>query len=184
MWALMFSVSIVTGLYIPVNISYLLALSPNEILSSDTKAVSWGVSESRDVATGQTFRMGKDNAPCVFRLASDVLLAPFPSGALRRSARLLPDFPSLILLSSQERGSGGLGLAGALRCHTLNIRLCQWDVFQQKPCVLCGCEREGHVVREGVWAGKVLGLQVGCWGCGRGVGAADGVPSPTRSFGV
>nr|KAF6447439.1 hypothetical protein HJG63_011900 [Rousettus aegyptiacus] len=41
-WALMFSVSIVTGLYIPVNISYLLALSPNEILSSDTKAVSWG----------------------------------------------------------------------------------------------------------------------------------------------
>lgn len=42
MWALMFSVSIVTGLYIPINISYLLALSPNEILSSDTKAVSWG----------------------------------------------------------------------------------------------------------------------------------------------
>lgn len=142
------------------------------------------MSESRDVATGQTFRMGKDNAPCVFRLASDVLLAPFPSGALQRSARLLPDFPSLILLSSQERGSRGLGLAGALRCHTLNIRLCQWDVFQQKPCVLRGCEREGHVVREGVWAGKVLGLRAGCWGCGRGVGAADGVPSPVRSFGV
>lgn len=121
--------------------------------------------------------------PHVFQLASDVLLAPFPSGALQRSSKLLPEFPSLILLLSQERGSGGLGLAGALCCHTLNIRLCQWDIFQQKPCVLCGCEREGHMARDGVWAGKVLGLQVGagpagevlgmqvgCWGCRRGGG--------------
>lgn len=39
-WALTFSVPIVTGLYILVDISYLLVLSPNEILSSGTMAVS------------------------------------------------------------------------------------------------------------------------------------------------
>lgn len=41
-WALMFSVPIVTGLYVLANISYLLVLSPNKILSSDAMAVSWG----------------------------------------------------------------------------------------------------------------------------------------------
>ncbi|XP_006880781.1 PREDICTED: B(0,+)-type amino acid transporter 1-like [Elephantulus edwardii] len=41
-WALMIAIPLVTGLYILVNISYLLVLSPNEILSSDALAVSWG----------------------------------------------------------------------------------------------------------------------------------------------
>ncbi|KAG8524798.1 b(0,+)-type amino acid transporter 1 [Galemys pyrenaicus] len=41
-WALMISIPLVTCLYILVNISYLLVLSPSEILSSDTMAVSWG----------------------------------------------------------------------------------------------------------------------------------------------
>lgn len=42
MWALMIAISLVTSLYILVNISYLLVLSPKEILSSDAVAVSWG----------------------------------------------------------------------------------------------------------------------------------------------
>ncbi|XP_059516662.1 b(0,+)-type amino acid transporter 1-like [Myotis daubentonii] len=41
-WALMIAIPLVTGLYILVNISYLLVLSPNEILSTDAVAVSWG----------------------------------------------------------------------------------------------------------------------------------------------
>ncbi|XP_066241737.1 b(0,+)-type amino acid transporter 1-like [Saccopteryx leptura] len=41
-WALMIAIPLVTGLYILVNISYLLVLSPNEILSSDAMAVTWG----------------------------------------------------------------------------------------------------------------------------------------------
>ncbi|XP_054584045.1 b(0,+)-type amino acid transporter 1-like [Eptesicus fuscus] len=41
-WALMIAIPLVTGLYILVNISYLLVLSPNEILSTDATAVSWG----------------------------------------------------------------------------------------------------------------------------------------------
>ncbi|EPY84939.1 B(0,+)-type amino acid transporter 1-like protein [Camelus ferus] len=41
-WALMIAIPLVTGLYILVNISYLLVLSPREILSSDAMAVSWG----------------------------------------------------------------------------------------------------------------------------------------------
>lgn len=42
MWALMIASPLVPGLYILVNISYLLVLSPNEILPSDAMAVSWG----------------------------------------------------------------------------------------------------------------------------------------------
>ncbi|XP_006835370.1 PREDICTED: B(0,+)-type amino acid transporter 1-like [Chrysochloris asiatica] len=42
MWALMIAIPLVTVLYILVNISYLLVLSPNEILFSDATAVSWG----------------------------------------------------------------------------------------------------------------------------------------------
>ncbi|XP_004387657.1 b(0,+)-type amino acid transporter 1-like [Trichechus manatus latirostris] len=41
-WAVMIAMPLVTGLYILVNISYLLVLSPSEILSSDAMAVSWG----------------------------------------------------------------------------------------------------------------------------------------------
>ncbi|XP_004696452.1 b(0,+)-type amino acid transporter 1-like [Echinops telfairi] len=41
-WALMIAIPMVTCLYILVNISYLLVLSPSEILSSDAVAVSWG----------------------------------------------------------------------------------------------------------------------------------------------
>lgn len=41
-WALMIAIPLVTGLYILVNISYLLVLSPNEILFTDAVAVSWG----------------------------------------------------------------------------------------------------------------------------------------------
>nr|XP_036882474.1 b(0,+)-type amino acid transporter 1-like [Manis javanica] len=41
-WALMIAIPLVTSLYILVNISYLLVLSPKEILSSDAVAVSWG----------------------------------------------------------------------------------------------------------------------------------------------
>ncbi|XP_027955136.1 LOW QUALITY PROTEIN: b(0,+)-type amino acid transporter 1-like [Eumetopias jubatus] len=41
-WALMIAIPLVTSLYLRVNISYLLVLSPNEILSSDAMAVSWG----------------------------------------------------------------------------------------------------------------------------------------------
>ncbi|XP_002915050.1 b(0,+)-type amino acid transporter 1 [Ailuropoda melanoleuca] len=41
-WALMIAIPLVTSLYLLVNISYLLVLSPNEILSSDAMAVSWG----------------------------------------------------------------------------------------------------------------------------------------------
>ena len=42
MWALMITIPLVTGLYILPNISYLLVLSPSEILSTDAMAVSWG----------------------------------------------------------------------------------------------------------------------------------------------
>uniref|UniRef100_A0A8C9D114 b(0,+)-type amino acid transporter 1 n=1 Tax=Panthera leo TaxID=9689 RepID=A0A8C9D114_PANLE len=42
-WAVMIAIPLVTSLYLLVNISYLLVLSPNEILSSDAMAVSWGV---------------------------------------------------------------------------------------------------------------------------------------------
>ncbi|XP_075413376.1 b(0,+)-type amino acid transporter 1-like [Tenrec ecaudatus] len=42
-WALMIAIPLVTCLYILVNISYLLVLSPSEILSSDAVAVSWGL---------------------------------------------------------------------------------------------------------------------------------------------
>ncbi|XP_008698610.1 b(0,+)-type amino acid transporter 1 isoform X4 [Ursus maritimus] len=41
-WALMIAIPLVTSLYLLVNISYLLVLSPNEILSSNAMAVSWG----------------------------------------------------------------------------------------------------------------------------------------------
>ncbi|XP_077700135.1 b(0,+)-type amino acid transporter 1-like isoform X2 [Canis aureus] len=41
-WALMIAIPLVTSLYLLVNISYLLVLSPNELLSSDAMAVSWG----------------------------------------------------------------------------------------------------------------------------------------------
>uniref|UniRef100_A0A8C0ZW16 B(0,+)-type amino acid transporter 1 n=1 Tax=Castor canadensis TaxID=51338 RepID=A0A8C0ZW16_CASCN len=41
-WALMIAIPLVTSLYVLVNISYLLVLSPSEILSSDAMAVSWG----------------------------------------------------------------------------------------------------------------------------------------------
>ncbi|XP_058538612.1 b(0,+)-type amino acid transporter 1-like isoform X9 [Neofelis nebulosa] len=41
-WAVMIAIPLVTSLYLLVNISYLLVLSPNEILSSDAMAVSWG----------------------------------------------------------------------------------------------------------------------------------------------
>ncbi|KAF5917333.1 hypothetical protein HPG69_008405 [Diceros bicornis minor] len=41
-WALTIAIPLVTVLYILVNISYLLVLSPSEILSSDAAAVSWG----------------------------------------------------------------------------------------------------------------------------------------------
>ncbi|XP_049759935.1 b(0,+)-type amino acid transporter 1-like [Elephas maximus indicus] len=41
-WALVIAIPLVTSLYIMVNISYLLVLSPSEILSSDAMAVSWG----------------------------------------------------------------------------------------------------------------------------------------------
>ncbi|KAK1333260.1 hypothetical protein QTO34_006801 [Cnephaeus nilssonii] len=41
-WALVIAIPLVTGLYLLVNISYLLVLSPNEILSTDAMAVSWG----------------------------------------------------------------------------------------------------------------------------------------------
>uniref|UniRef100_A0A8D1NYK3 B(0,+)-type amino acid transporter 1-like n=1 Tax=Sus scrofa TaxID=9823 RepID=A0A8D1NYK3_PIG len=40
--ALLIAIPLVTGLYLLVNISYLLVLSPSEILSSDAMAVSWG----------------------------------------------------------------------------------------------------------------------------------------------
>uniref|UniRef100_A0A8C3W2J0 b(0,+)-type amino acid transporter 1 n=1 Tax=Catagonus wagneri TaxID=51154 RepID=A0A8C3W2J0_9CETA len=40
--ALMIAIPLVTGLYVLVNVSYLLVLSPSEILSSDAVAVSWG----------------------------------------------------------------------------------------------------------------------------------------------
>ncbi|KAK2510021.1 hypothetical protein MC885_020012, partial [Smutsia gigantea] len=40
--ALMIAIPLVTSLYILANISYLLVLSPKEILSSDAMAVSWG----------------------------------------------------------------------------------------------------------------------------------------------
>ena len=42
MWALIITIPLVTGLYILANISYLLVLSPSEILSTDAMAVSWG----------------------------------------------------------------------------------------------------------------------------------------------
>uniref|UniRef100_A0A8D2DYV3 b(0,+)-type amino acid transporter 1 n=1 Tax=Sciurus vulgaris TaxID=55149 RepID=A0A8D2DYV3_SCIVU len=41
-WALMIAIPLVTSLYVLVNISYLLVLSPSEILSSDATAVRWG----------------------------------------------------------------------------------------------------------------------------------------------
>ncbi|XP_062066125.1 b(0,+)-type amino acid transporter 1-like [Lepus europaeus] len=41
-WALIIAIPMVTGLYILANISYLLVLSPREILSSDAMAASWG----------------------------------------------------------------------------------------------------------------------------------------------
>ncbi|XP_077607173.1 b(0,+)-type amino acid transporter 1-like [Crocuta crocuta] len=41
-WAVMIAIPLVTSLYLLVNISYLLVLSPTEILSSDAMAVSWG----------------------------------------------------------------------------------------------------------------------------------------------
>lgn len=41
-WAVMIAIPLVTVLYVLVNISYLLAMSPSEILSSDAMAVSWG----------------------------------------------------------------------------------------------------------------------------------------------
>ena len=41
-WALMIAIPLVTSLYLLVNISYLLVLSPTEILSSNAMAVSWG----------------------------------------------------------------------------------------------------------------------------------------------
>uniref|UniRef100_A0A8C6H3X3 Solute carrier family 7 (cationic amino acid transporter, y+ system), member 15 n=1 Tax=Mus spicilegus TaxID=10103 RepID=A0A8C6H3X3_MUSSI len=42
LWAVMTAVPLVTILYVLVNISYLLVMSPSEILSSDAIAVSWG----------------------------------------------------------------------------------------------------------------------------------------------
>ncbi|XP_047603003.1 b(0,+)-type amino acid transporter 1-like isoform X3 [Lutra lutra] len=41
-WALLIAIPLVTSLYLLVNISYLLVLSSNEILSSNAVAVSWG----------------------------------------------------------------------------------------------------------------------------------------------
>lgn len=41
-WAVMIAIPLVTVLYVLVNISYLLVMSPSEILSSDAMAVSWG----------------------------------------------------------------------------------------------------------------------------------------------
>ena len=41
-WALMITIPLVTGLYILANVSYLLVLTPSEILSTDAMAVSWG----------------------------------------------------------------------------------------------------------------------------------------------
>lgn len=41
-WAVMIAIPLVTILYVLVNISYLLVMSPLEILSSDAMAVSWG----------------------------------------------------------------------------------------------------------------------------------------------
>ncbi|XP_043773170.1 b(0,+)-type amino acid transporter 1-like [Cervus elaphus] len=41
-WALMITIPLVTGLYMLANVSYLLVLSPSEILSTDAMAVSWG----------------------------------------------------------------------------------------------------------------------------------------------
>lgn len=42
MLALTIAIPLVTSLYILVNISYLLVLSPQEIVSSEAVAVSWG----------------------------------------------------------------------------------------------------------------------------------------------
>ncbi|KAL6051507.1 hypothetical protein STEG23_011312, partial [Scotinomys teguina] len=41
-WAVVIAIPLVTILYVLVNISYLLVMSPSEILSSDAMAVSWG----------------------------------------------------------------------------------------------------------------------------------------------
>ena len=41
-WAVMIAIPLVTVLYVLVNISYLLVMSPLEILSSDAMAVSGG----------------------------------------------------------------------------------------------------------------------------------------------
>ncbi|XP_021508466.1 b(0,+)-type amino acid transporter 1-like isoform X1 [Meriones unguiculatus] len=41
-WAVMIAIPLVTILYVLVNISYLLVMSPSEILSSDAIAVTWG----------------------------------------------------------------------------------------------------------------------------------------------
>lgn len=42
MWAVTIAIPLVTILYVLVNISYLLVMSPSEILSSDAIAVTWG----------------------------------------------------------------------------------------------------------------------------------------------
>uniref|UniRef100_A0A8C8WP14 B(0,+)-type amino acid transporter 1 n=1 Tax=Panthera leo TaxID=9689 RepID=A0A8C8WP14_PANLE len=93
-WAVMIAIPLVTSLYLLVNISYLLVLSPNEILSSDAMAVSWG------------------------------------NQVLGAWAWLVP----LAVVLSTFGSANGMFFGGSRVCYV--------------------AAREGHMVRDGVWAGQ------------------------------
>ncbi|KAI5244423.1 B(0,+)-Type Amino Acid Transporter 1 [Manis pentadactyla] len=71
-WALMIAIPLVTSLYILVNISYLLVLSPKEILSSDVMAVSWGfigwIVYGTTISCLLYLRMKKKNLPRPYKV--------------------------------------------------------------------------------------------------------------------
>ncbi|XP_077700142.1 b(0,+)-type amino acid transporter 1-like isoform X6 [Canis aureus] len=71
-WALMIAIPLVTSLYLLVNISYLLVLSPNELLSSDAMAVSWGflgwITYGTTISCLLYLRMKKKNLPRPYKV--------------------------------------------------------------------------------------------------------------------